>query len=166
MIPPFKLYFYPFLQCLSDEEERKLSSIAEFIADYFDMDEEDVSELTKHGSNTKHMSRVNYCATYLKKVGFVRSSMVGRYEILPEGLKILKEKGKDLTRDDLKVLPSYRNMQTKNADGKKVFIKSHYTKSGKFIPSYWSDIKNVRLSDREQVLKDTEEELRNKQEAK
>ena len=111
MIPPFKLYFYPFLLCISNRKEKKLFLIAKEIADFFNLSSDDLKEMTKQRSSSKHQSRVNYCATYLKKLGLVTSKPKGIYTITDKGLMMLEKKGDKLTRDDLKVLPEYINMQ-------------------------------------------------------
>ena len=111
MVPPFKLYFYPFLLCLSQRGYVKLSDISLFIIEYFKLDDTDLSEMTKKGSNLKHISRVNYCASYLKKLNLVESKIKGVYYITPKGKIILKERGESFTRDDLRMLPEYIDMQ-------------------------------------------------------
>lgn len=143
MVPPFKLYFYPFLLCLSQRGYVKLSDISLFIIEYFKLDDTDLSEMTKKGSNLKHISRVNYCASYLKKLNLVESKIKGVYYITPKGKIILKERGESFTRDDLRMLPEYIDMQVNKENKNMVFVDSHYNRMGKFIPSYWCDKKNL-----------------------
>lgn len=159
MIPPFKLYFYPFLLCLSNKKEVRLGVISLFVAQYFKLDKNDLSEMTKKGSSTKHLSRMNYCASYLKKLGLVKSNKTGIYSITNKGMSILIEKGDKLTRDDFKTLPEYINMQINLDNPDAVYIKEHYNKKGRLIPAYWCNINNISKDDREQVIKDTKEKL-------
>lgn len=92
MTPGFKLYFYPFLLCLTQNEKVRLSDISLFIIKYFDLSDSDLSEMTKQGKSSKHISRVNYCASYLKRLGLVDNKPVGVYTITPKGKKIFLEK--------------------------------------------------------------------------
>lgn len=160
MIPPFKKYFYPFLLCLNDGSEKKLATIAAFVANYFNLDIWDLQELTKKGSNTKHMSRINYCATYLKRLDLVTSRPKGIYKITQKGKEIIEQKGDALSRDHLKTLPEYIEMQRNATNSEIVYIKEHYNKYGKLVPAYWCNIKNVSPCMREKVIRDTKEEHR------
>ena len=143
MVPPFKKYFYPFLLCLSQQEHIKLSDISLFVIRYFNLDSTDLSEMTKNGNSPKHISRINYCASYLKKLKLIENKVKGVYCITSKGKKILEEKGENLTRDDLRLLPEYINMQVNKENKNMVFVDSHYNRMGKFIPSYWCDKKNL-----------------------
>ena len=69
--------------------------------------------MTKQGKSSKHISRVNYCASYLKRLGLVDNKPVGVYTITPKGKKIFLEKGDKLTRDDLKALPPDKTCEDK-----------------------------------------------------
>lgn len=155
MIPAFKLYFYPFLLCLNDDEEKTLTRIAMFIADYFHLSNKDLNERTKRNSNTKHMSRVNYCASYLKRLDLVSSEKRGFYYITEKGKALLNQKGDSLTRDDLRFLPEYASMQNKRFSPDMVYVKEHYSKDGKIIPGYWCNIKNISKKNREKAITDT-----------
>ena len=141
MVPGFKLYFYPFLLCLLQNEKARLSDISLFIIKYFDLKESDLAEMTKQGKTSKHISRVNYCASYLKRLGLVENIRIGIYAITQKGKDILIEKGEKLTRDDLRVLPEYIEMQVNRKNDNMVFVEGHYNRIGKFIPGYWCDKK-------------------------
>ena len=143
MTPGFKLYFYPFLLCLTQNEKVRLSDISLFIIKYFDLSDSDLSEMTKQGKSSKHISRVNYCASYLKRLGLVDNKPVGVYTSTPKGKKIFLEKGDKLTRDDLKALPEYIEMQVNKENENMVFVEGHYNRMGKFIAGYWCDKKNL-----------------------
>ncbi len=71
------------------------------------MSNEDYNEYTKSGRVTKHFSRVNYCASYLKKMGLVEAFSVGSYKITTKGLEVLEKYGEDLTLDNLRELPEF-----------------------------------------------------------
>lgn len=83
MIQPFKYYFLPFLLSLKDKKTHKIIEISVFVGTFFNMSDEELSTLTKGGGVTKHNSRINYCASYLKRMGFVETKARGLY-ILPK----------------------------------------------------------------------------------
>lgn len=144
MIPPFKYYFYPFLSILKDKGQCRLYDLFGYIAKELNLTSDDIKELTKGGRTTKHHSRVNYCAAYLKKMGFVVADSPGAYRITDRGIQILNEFGIKLTLSDLRNLPEFLATQV-NAENKDVvFVKPHITKSGKFVNAYICNKKQLR----------------------
>ena len=105
MIPPFKYYFYPFLHSLSIKGCSRLADLSSYIAEELKLSADDMKERTKGGSITKHTSRINYCASYLKKMGLVSVSSPGAYSISNKGLEVLEKFGERLTLTDLRNLP-------------------------------------------------------------
>ena len=56
------------------------------------------------------------------RLGLVDNKPVGVYTITPKGKKIFLEKGDKLTRDDLKALPEYIEMQVNKENENMVFV--------------------------------------------
>ena len=107
MIPLFKYYFYPFLSNLKERGSCRLYDLGNFIAQDLKMNQNDKVELTKGGKITKHQSRLNYCASYLKKMKLVETFSSGSYSITKRGEEVLEEFGNKLTLDDL--IDAYKN---------------------------------------------------------
>ena len=107
MIPSFKYYFFPFLNNLDKRGSCRLYDLGRFVAEDLKLKPSDMQERTKGGKMTKHQSRVNYCASYLKKMKMVESISYGSYSITLRGKDVLDEFGKDLTLDDLRNLPEF-----------------------------------------------------------
>lgn len=145
MIPGFNLYFYPFLRTLEDKGCCRLIDISQSIALWFKLSENDLKELTRGGKTTKHISRINYCASYLKKMGLIENQSYGAYTITENGKKELKKYGEQLSRNTLRHLPEYRATQLSCNNIEKVYIKPH-KKGDKLIGGYVCSKKVVSKS--------------------
>lgn len=125
MIPKFKFYFYPFLKNLADRESCRLFDLARLVAKDLGLSEEDLSENTKSGRQSKHCSRVNYCASYLKKMKLVEAFSTGSYKITQRGKEVLKKYGANLTLSELRELPEYLATQINTENTDIVYVQSH-----------------------------------------
>ena len=154
MIQPFKYYFLPFLLSLKDKKTHKIIEISEFVGVFFNMSSVELSSPTKGGGVTKHNSRINYCASYLKRMGFVETKTRGLYSITTKGLHLLKTYGDTLTLDSIKVIPEYLELQKGRSKlgSDRVLIEGHY-KNGKYIPPYYCNVSQVGEKMREQCIK-------------
>lgn len=135
MIPKFKEYFAPFLFILKNRGDCRLYDITHYIAEYFKLLPEDLRVKTNGGKVTKHSSRVNYCAAYLKKMGYVENYSVGVYRISQKGVKLLNELGHHFTLDELRNRPEYVSTQIGKDKSDVVYVKSHF-RGGKKISPY------------------------------
>lgn len=143
MVPPFKFYFYPFLNNLDKRGCCRLSDVANYIAKDIKLSKQDQQEMTRGGGVTKHLSRVNYCASYLKKMGLVESLSLGAYNITSRGKQILEEFGNKLTLNDLRNLPEFIATQVNESNVDYVYIKPHM-RGDKLISAYFSKKDNVK----------------------
>lgn len=85
MIPPFKNYFYPLLQCLQDREAHTVKDISLFCSEFLGLLPQDLKEVTNSGKN-KHKDHVNWTVSYLKKLELITSTGVrGHYVITDQG---------------------------------------------------------------------------------
>lgn len=125
MIPKFKCYFFPFLDNLSKRGSCRLYDLSRYIGIDMNLSKEDLSECTKSGRITKHSSRVNYCASYLKKMGLVEAFSMGSYKITMKGKAVLKKYGKSLTLDSLRELPEFIATQVNSENTDVVYVKPH-----------------------------------------
>lgn len=135
MIPAFKYYFHPFLNNLDKRGACRLYDIGRFVAADLGIKPSDMRELTKGGKTTKHQSRLNYCASYLKKMKLVETFSSGSYTITSRGKEVLKEFGADLTLDDLRNLPEFIATQINATNDDFVYVKPH-TRRGRKISAY------------------------------
>lgn len=143
MIPLFKYYFYPFLSNLKERGSCRLYDLGNFIAQDLKMNQNDKVELTKGGKITKHQSRLNYCASYLKKMKLVETFSSGSYSITKRGEEVLEEFGNKLTLDDLRNLPEFLSTQISATNDDYVYVRAH-TRGGKIINPYIANKKNLK----------------------
>ncbi len=135
MIPSFKYYFFPFLNNLEKRGACRLYDLGRFIANDLKLTSLDIQELTKGGKLTKHQSRLNYCASYLKKMKLVESFSSGSYTITLRGKDVLKEFGPSMTLDDLRNLPEFIATQINATNDDFVYVKPHI-RGGRKISAY------------------------------
>ena len=144
MIPKFKYYFFPFLKNLESKETCRLYDLSKYIGKDLGLADTDMSATTKGGRQTKHSSRVNYCASYLKKMGLVEAYSIGSYRITQRGKDVLKQYGTNLTLESLRELPEFIATQI-NADNKDVvYVKSH-KRGDKIIGPYVCNKKFLKI---------------------
>ena len=136
MIPKFKYYFYPFLKNLSERDNCRLYDLAKFISKDLKLTSQDLNEYTKSGRVTKHSSRINYCASYLKRMGLVEAFSVGSYQITERGKEVLGKYGEDLTLESLRELPEFLATQV-NADNTDVVYVKPHKRGDKMIGPYF-----------------------------
>lgn len=144
MIPKFKEYFAPFLFILKKKGDCRLYDLTYYIAEYFKLSPEDLRTKTNGGKVTKHSSRVNYCAAYLKKMGYVENYSVGVYRISQKGINLLSELGHHFTLDELRNRPEYIYTQIGKDKSDIVYVKSHF-KGGKKISPYICKKKQLKI---------------------
>lgn len=125
MIPKFKYYFYPFLDNLSKKGNCRLYDLSRYIGVDMKLTHQDLNERTKSGRVTKHSSRVNYCASYLKRMGLVEAFSMGSYNITAKGISVLEKYGNELTLDSLRELPEFVATQVNPKNADIVYVKPH-----------------------------------------
>lgn len=143
MIPPFKYYFFPFLDFLNVKGRCRINNISNYIARALILTEDDKQELTKSGKITKHSSRVYYCASYLKRMKLVETVSSGVYTITERGKDVLKEFGPEMTLSDLRNLPEYIATQINATNDDFVYVKAHM-RGGNKINAYVCNKKNLK----------------------
>ena len=125
MIPKFKYYFFPFLNNLFQRGNCRLYDLSRYIGIDLHLSEKDLKECTKSGRITKRSSRVNYCASYLKKMGLVETFSIGSYKITNKGEDVLEKYGQNLTLDSLRELPEFVATQANLENTDLVYVKPH-----------------------------------------
>ena len=144
MIPPFTLYFYPFLKTLFDKGSCQLSDISMSVAKQLHITDADLQEMTKGGKQTKHSSRIYYCSSYLKKMGLVDAFSIGCYRITERGKDILVQYGENLDLNKLRELPEFVSTQVgKTNNANLVLVKAH-KRGDKIIAPYICNSKNLK----------------------
>jgi len=111
-IPDYQTIMLPLLKFASDEKEHSLNEATEFLADEFQLSEEERRELLPSGTQRLFNNRVAWASTYLRKAGLLESKKRGFFNISERGHEALS---KNLDRVDNKYLeqfPEYIEFKT------------------------------------------------------
>ncbi len=88
-IPGFKHVMLPLLQLASDGQEHTVAEAIDRLADYFDLSDEDRSEMLPSGNQRRFDNRVAWSRTYLKQAGLFCYPSRGRFKLTERGRQVL-----------------------------------------------------------------------------
>lgn len=91
-IPDFQTIMLPLLKFLGDKKEHSLREAIEYLADEFNLSEEERKELLPSGQQFTFDNRVGWARTYLKKAGLVETTKRSYFKISDRGVQVLKKK--------------------------------------------------------------------------
>lgn len=107
-IPDFQSIMLPFLQLLSDGQERSMKEMVELLAKRFTLSEAELVEMLPSGQQSIFSNRVAWTKTHLKGAGLVDNPTRGRVKISPSGVKILSDSP---ARIDVRFLRQFESYQ-------------------------------------------------------
>ena len=116
MVPKFEDFFFPCLQCLSDEKIHTQEDLRRYTIDYFRLSEEDVNLLIKSEKRTQVADRVAWTVTYLSQAKLIEAPKRGNYIITKSGKDFLIEHKKGFNRSDLLRIPSFSDFITRKRE--------------------------------------------------
>lgn len=90
-IPDYQTVMLPFLQFLSDEQERSFRETVDNLADHFQLSEEERKEMLPSGTQVIFKNRVGWARTYIKHARLIETTRRGHFKISARGLNVLKE---------------------------------------------------------------------------
>jgi restriction system protein len=97
----------PLLQYLGDKKEHSFQETIEYLADKFNLSEEEKRELLPSGRAPKFSNRVGWARTFLKMALLLEPTKRGFFKISQEGLKVLLKKPEKIDMHFLNQFPSY-----------------------------------------------------------
>ena len=156
MVPKFSSYFYPFLKNLYLRGSCRLFDLCRYVGEDLQLSSADLNECTKGGRVKKHISRMNYCASYLKRMELVENFSTGSYRITEKGRDILEKFGDKLSLSHLRELPEFIATQINAYNTDAVYVKPHF-RGGKYIAPYVCSKKNLNSKNEniEQTITDS-----------
>lgn len=86
-VPKYFEMYKPILQFLSDGHEHTAQELKIYVAQYFHLTNDDLSELLPSGRQSYFSNRLGWARTYLKKAGLIDSLSKGVFCITEEGKK-------------------------------------------------------------------------------
>jgi restriction system protein len=112
-LPNFQLITVELLKSLKDKKIHDISDSVVFLADFFELTEEDRIKLKRNGRETFFHNRVHEAKYYLKRSGLLENPSKGKINISDSGLVLLDKNIEKMDRvflTELSIeLRSFRN---------------------------------------------------------
>ena len=124
-IPNFQTLMLPLLKLASDRLEHSFKDAIPFLAEKFDLTENEKKELLPNGKQSKFNKRVYLTKTHLFKAGLLDSDRRGAFRITEEGLRVLATNPPPIDTNFLEQYDTYRAFRTPaSKKGKYVLTKA------------------------------------------
>jgi restriction system protein len=111
-IPDFQSIMRPMLEHLSDGKIRKNRETNEFLAEHFQLSEEELSEMLPSGYARLFDNRIGWAKTHLKGAGLIESPARAKYRITQRGLDALSQTDQPINLAYLKQFDEYKDFQS------------------------------------------------------
>ena len=129
-IPEYQTIMLPLLEFAGDKQEHSLREAISFLANKFNLTEEETKELLPSGKQSTFNNRVGWAGTYLKKAKLLNSTRRGYFKITPRGITVLAKRPQLL---NVKFLEQYDEFitfrQSRNNTNKKNNWPQDYTEN-------------------------------------
>ena len=117
-IPDFQSIMRPMLEQLADGKEHRNRETNEFLADHFQLSEEELSETLPSGYARLFDNRIGWAKTHLKGAGLIESPARAKYRITQRGLDALSKTEHPINLAYLKQFDEYKEFQSGSKNGK------------------------------------------------
>ena len=114
-IPDFQSFFLPLLKFSADGETHNSQEAYDAMANYFALNDADLSELLPSGKQTTFKNRVAWAKVYLAKALLLESPKRGAFRISERGKALLKAGPAALRVKDLKQYPEFADFHKPGA---------------------------------------------------
>lgn len=111
-IPDFQSIIRPLLAYGSDGKERTVREAIDFLAEEFNLSDEDRKVLLPSGQDLMFNNRLRWAMTYLSKAGLIVKPRRGVYAITERGSLALKNYPKRIGMKELKQFPEYNEFKS------------------------------------------------------
>lgn len=114
-VPDFQTMMLPFLKFASDSKEHSNSEVSAFLAQHFNLSEDEIAERIPSGLETKIKNRVSWISTHLKKAKLIENPKRGAFKITNRGIDLLNQNPKRIDMKILRTFPEYvESIKSKN----------------------------------------------------
>ena len=107
-IPDFQKFFYPILKFSSEHNEVSLDNIRNFLTQHFSLTDEEKAERVPSGVQTKFDNRIYWTKSYFNKARLIESTKRSHFKITERGLSFLRNFNSEITINDLKAIPEFK----------------------------------------------------------
>lgn len=111
-IPDFQSIMRPMLEHLADGKVHKNRETNEFLAEHFQLSEEELSEMLPSGYARLFDNRIGWAKTHLKGAGLIESPARAKYRITQRGLDALSQTDQPINLAYLKQFDEYKEFQS------------------------------------------------------
>ncbi|HCQ22228.1 MAG: winged helix-turn-helix domain-containing protein [Aphanizomenon sp.] len=115
-IPDFQAIMLPLLQYASDGKEHSLRDAITYLADVFNLSDDERKELLSSGQQAVFDNRVGWARTYLKKAGLFISPKRGFFQTTDRGKEILSQNPSEINLKFLNQFPEFIEFKTTKND--------------------------------------------------
>jgi len=119
-IPDFQAIMLPLLQYASDGKEHSLRDAITYLADIFNLIDEERKELLASGQQAVFDNRVGWARTYLKKADLLVSPKRGYFQITDKGKDVLIQNPGEINIKFLNQFPGFIEFKTTRKDNDKL----------------------------------------------
>ena len=111
-IPDYQTIMLPLLKFAADKKEHSLRETTEFLANEFQLSEEERKELLPSGTQRLFNNRVAWASTYLRKAGLLESKKRGFFQITQRGKDAIAENFDRIDNKYLEQFPEFVEFKT------------------------------------------------------
>jgi len=118
-IPGFQKMMLPLLRFAGDKKEHSTKEAIEYLADFFNLSEDQKNKMLESGNQKVFSNRVNWARAYLKMADLVNPTKKGHFKITDKGIKTLSENPPEINLKYLNRFPEYLEVKAswkKNPD--------------------------------------------------
>ena len=90
-IPDYQTIMLPLLKYAGDDQEHSMREAVDFLADEFELSEEELKEMLPSGTQKLFNNRVGWALTYIRKAGLIESPKRGVFKITDRGQQVLSQ---------------------------------------------------------------------------
>ena len=119
-IPDFQAIMLPLLQYASDGKEHSLRDAITYLADIFNLSDEERKELLASAQQAVFDNRVGWARTYLKKADLLVSPKRGYFQITDKGKDVLIQNPGEINIKFLNKFPGFIEFKTTKKDNDKL----------------------------------------------
>lgn len=111
-IPDFQSIMRPLLDHLADGEVRRNQETNEYLAQYFELTDEERSQMLPSGYARLFDNRIGWAKTHLKKAGLIEAPSRGKYRITKRGMDAISQESHPINLAYLRQFDEYQNGQS------------------------------------------------------
>jgi len=141
-IPDYQSIMLPLLKFLGDRKEHSLREAIEYLADEFNLSEEERKELLPSEQQFTFDNRVGWARTYLKKAGLIETTKRAYFKISERGIQVLKEKPDDINVKYLNRFPEFVEFRKRKKEKKEKEVISDDTPPEELIESAYQSLRD------------------------